>query len=148
MSQEERERVRKGREITEPLAERLEEGTVKHEPVTVWFRDGKEHTVEVYALSSGQFRKACRKANMNMRDMQEIGEEVKLTKTMSGPKSDQAWDFFQAIADAAVKEPANIIDEWLLPNEEAKIATKVLQMSQPPKPDSTPSSKPPKPQPS
>jgi hypothetical protein len=131
MSQEERERVLRGQEKTIPLAERIEEGVAHHEPVTVYFRDGKEHTVEVYALSSRQFRQATKKSGLTPREMTEIAAEFKSKEGLSGEKGDKAWDFFQEIATAAVKQPANILDQ-LLPNEEAKIALKAVEISQPP----------------
>lgn len=139
MSQEERERVLKGQEFTKPLAERIEEGIAHHEPVTVYFRDGKEHTVEVYALSSRQFRQATKRSGLTPREMAEIAEEARAKRELSSERGDKAWDFFQELAAAAVKEPANILDQ-ILPNEEAKIAMKAVEMSQPPKNlNSTPS---------
>jgi hypothetical protein len=132
MSQEERERVLRGQEQTKPIAERVEEGIAHHEPVPVYFRDGKEHTVEVYALSSRQFRTATRQSHLTPRDITEIGEEARAKRDLSSERSDKAWDFFQELAAAAVKQPPDILDQ-ILPNEEAKIALKAIEISQPPK---------------
>lgn len=132
MTEEERERVLRGQEKTIPLAERIEEGTAHHESVAVYFRDGKEHTVEVYALSSRQFRQATKKSGLTPREMTEIAAEFKEKGGLSSERGDKAWDFFQEIAAAAVKQPANILD-LMLPNEEAKIALKAVEISQPPK---------------
>lgn len=163
MSREERERVLKGQEQTRPIAERLEEGIARHESVSVYFRDGREHLVEVYALSSRQFRQATKKSMLSPRELAEIADEARKTEElnkaakkagkplvetpMSDERSDKVWDFFQELAAAAVKEPADILDH-LLPQQEASIALKTIEISQPPKLDSTASSKPPTPQPS
>jgi hypothetical protein len=148
MSQEERERVLKGQEQTRPIAERLEEGVARHESVSVYFRDGKQHLVEVYTLSSRQFRQATKKSGLSPRELAEIGNEAKKTEElnkeaekagkppvespMSDQRSDKIWDFFQELAAASVKEPADILDR-LLPQQEATIALKAVEMSQPPK---------------
>jgi hypothetical protein len=141
MSKEERERVGKAQRVTRPIAERIEEGIARHEPVSVCFMDGKERTVEVYALSSMQFRQATKKADMTLADLQDVGEKLReyakqreedpttpVPKEMFGA----SWDFFQALASAAVKDPPDILDH-ILPNEEIKIATKTIELSQPPK---------------
>jgi hypothetical protein len=121
-------------------AERTEEVNAHHEPVSVYFVDGKERTVEVYTLSSAQFRQATKKANVTLGDLQEVGrklgEHAKAREndpTAPMPKQmfGESWDFFQAITEVAVKDPPNILD-CILPNEEIKIATKAIEMSQPP----------------
>jgi hypothetical protein len=141
MSQEERERVLKGQRQTRPIAERIEEGTARHEPVSVYFMDGKQRTVEVYALSSAQFRQATKKANMTLADLQEVGRKFEESKKAREtdpntpiPKEmfGESWDFFQSLAQLSVKDPPNIL-EHILPNEEIKIASKAIEMSQPPK---------------
>ena len=132
MSLDERRRVARGRETTQPIVERIEEGTAHHEPLEVYFRDGKPHMVEVYALSSRQFRQATKKSALTPREMTEISAEYKEKGELSSEKGDKAWDFFQEIAAAAVPLPPDILDQ-LLPNEEAKIALKAIEMSQPPK---------------
>jgi hypothetical protein len=141
VSQEERERVLKAQAQTRPIAERIEEGTARHEPVSVCFMDGKERTVEVYALSSMQFRQATKKANMTLADLQEVGRKLaeyskarELDQNTPIPREmfGESWDFFQALAEMAVKTPSNIL-EHILPNEEIKIASKAIEMSQPPK---------------
>jgi hypothetical protein len=141
MSKEERERVSRAQRETRPIAERIEEGTARHEPVSVCFMDGKERTVEVYALSSMQFRQATKKANMTLADLQEVGRKLQehkkareldpnapIPREMFG----ESWDFFQSLAEAAVKDPPDVL-ERILPNEEIKIATKAIELSQPPK---------------
>jgi len=130
-------RIRADNEV---IGERLQEGTARHEPVTVYFRDGKQHTVQVYALSSRQFRQATKASGVTSGEMQQIGKDAK-TPGMMDRWGDKVWDFLQAIAEAAVKDPPNILDV-LLPNEEAAIALKAVEMSQIPKQDSTSSSSP------
>jgi hypothetical protein len=141
MSEEERKRVAKAQRETRPIAERIEEGTARHEPVSVCFMDGKERTVEVWALSSMQFRQATKKANMTLADLQEVGSKLQAYRkeresdpTIPIPKEmfGESWDFFQTLAAAAVKDPPDIL-EHILPNEEIKIATKTIELSQPPK---------------
>ena len=103
--------------------------------------DGKERTVEVYALSSAQFRQATKSANITLADLLAIWR--KLDEYNQARENDpntpipkeifgESWDLFQNLADKAVKDPPNIL-ERILPNEEIKIASKALEMSQPPK---------------
>jgi hypothetical protein len=133
MSEEEKERVARGQEKTIPLAERIEEGTAHHEPVKVYFIDGKEHTVEVYALSSRQFRQATKESDLSPREMFEDASELKQNLQLLNEKSSKSWDFFHKITATAVKNPPNILD-LLMPGGEATIALKSIEMSQPPKP--------------
>jgi hypothetical protein len=120
MSEEENERVRKAQALTRPVAERIEQGTAYHEPVTVWFTDKKEHAVEVYALSSKQFREAARKAGVAPGN---LGNPEKLLDNL---------DFVAAIAEAATKDPT-ITERLLSVNEDGKIASKAFELMQPPK---------------
>jgi hypothetical protein len=141
MSEEERKRVVKAQRETRPIAERIEEGTARHEPVSVCFMDGKERTVEVYALSSAQFRQATKNANLTLADLQEIGSNLQMFRkqreinpNVPVPREmfGQSWDFFHSLAAAAVKDPPDILNH-ILPNEEIKIASKAIELSQPPK---------------
>ncbi len=148
MSEEEDERVAKGKAETRPIAERIEEGTARHEPVTVHFRDGKEHTVEVYAISTRQFRQAVKKSHLTMQELEKIANIFEKNTDLNKQRKEEGlppvepeftdvqdeamWDFFQELTAAAVKNPPNILDQ-LFPNGEVLIAPKVLEMSRPPK---------------
>jgi hypothetical protein len=78
---------------------------------------------------------------MTLADLQEVGAKLQehrkarevdpnapIPKEMFGA----SWDFFQALAEVAVKDSPDIL-EHILPNEEIKIASKAIEMSQPPK---------------
>ena len=117
---EETEKFRKARVENQRTAIRVEEGTAYHEPVTVWFTDRKEHTVEVYAISGKQFREAARKAGIDP------GGLVKPEKLLDN------LDFIAAIAEVATRDPT-ISEKLLSVNEDGNIALKVLEFMQPPK---------------
>ena len=121
MSEEEsrREQLLAVRDENKRTADRVEQGTAYHEPVTLWFTDRQEHVVDVYALSDKQLRGAIKKVGI---DPSSIGKPDKLLESL---------DFVAVIAEAATRDEQ--ITEKLLVNEGAKIALKAFELMNPPK---------------
>jgi len=123
-------------------AARVEEGTAYHEPVTVWFTDRKEHTVEVHAISGKQFREAAKKAGINIGDLMEekkdewgkpiLGPDREPIKEVKIDKVMLCLDMLGYIAEAATRDPT-ITDKLLTVDEEGKIALKAFELQRPPK---------------
>lgn len=122
MSQEERrDQILKTREENKRTADRIEQGTVYHEPVTVWFTDRTQHPVEVHAINGRQFREACRKAGI-VPDPEIIKKPEKLLDSL---------DFLGALAEVATE--SGTVEKLLGVEEEAKIAIKAFELMSPPK---------------
>jgi hypothetical protein len=127
MKQEEREQaIEKVRTENQRTAVRVEQGIAYHETVTVWFTDRKQHQVEVYAISSKQFRDAARKAGVNPMDLVDEKGELRRQKLM------ESLDFAGALAEAGTHDPT-ITEKTLTPNEDGKIAGKVFDLMKEPK---------------
>jgi hypothetical protein len=121
VSQDRRSDILKARKENQELAQKLELGTAYSETVKAWFVDRKVHDVAVHAVSGGQFRAACRKAN--------------ITPTPDALKNPEklldSMDFLAALAEAATSP--EIVSQLLGIDEEAKVAMKALELIKPPK---------------
>ena len=124
------------------IAERIELGTAYHESVTVRWTDRQEHVVEVYALSTRQFRDAVKKSGLTSNQLdklsklaQKLSDQTKAKKTLEDvdlDRFDKLQDFLAEVAAAAVKDPPDIL-AMLAPGEDLKIGAKVLEITNPPK---------------
>ncbi len=140
--EEKRDAILQARAENQRTAERVQLGTAYHEPVTVAFNDRSQQAVEVYALSGRQFREAIRSAKFNPNDLDRISKKMKAAAAaaakgeqapgLSDEEGEKMWDFFLAVASAAVKDPPSIVDV-ISPGEEAKIAAKALEITTAPK---------------
>jgi hypothetical protein len=119
MSTEEEEPTRKEiletREAHKKLADIVLAGTQHCEPVTVKTVDGKEHPVDVYALSEKDLTEAFQEAGQDLRDVGNQGKILDNLKLMG------------ALAARATRQP-NIVS-LLMPMQSAPIALKTLEMS-------------------
>jgi hypothetical protein len=124
------------------IAERIELGTAYHESVTVRWTDRQQHTVEVYALNTRQFRDAVKKSGLTSNQLeklsklaQKLSEQTKDKKTLEDvdlDRFDKLQDFLSEVAAAAVKDPPDIL-AMLAPGEDLKIGAKALEITNPPK---------------
>lgn len=121
-SDKRREEIVKAREAGQRNVNRVEEGTAYHESVKVLFTDRQPRTIEVYALSSKEFRVAAKAAGV---DPSMFGKPEKLLDSM---------DFIAALAQAATRDPD--ISDKILIDEESKLAIKAMELMRVPK-DST-----------
>jgi len=146
MSQEERDhrtptQIAADRE-NRKIAEKIELGTAYHESMTVRWTDRQEHVVEVYALSTRQFREAVKKSGLTSNQLeklsklaQKLSEQTKAKKQLDDvdlDRFDKLQDFLAEVAALAVKEPADILS-LLAPSEDLKIGAKALEITNPPK---------------
>ena len=115
MDEKEKQEIMARRAENQRIAIRIEQGTRHHEPVKVFGTDGKEHDVEVYALSDDQFAEVFEEAGVDPRD---IGNRDKLVQNLK---------FLRTIARVATGDP-NITSN-ILANESAKIMMKAFEVS-------------------
>jgi len=118
MSEEERERVLKGQRETRPTATRVEHGIAYHETIKVWFTDRTEHEVTVYALSSGELYEAVHATGVKAQKLSEINFEENINLSAK-------------LISMATGDPG-ILNKLMI-NEDAKIISKILEISQAPK---------------
>lgn len=124
------------------IAEKIELGTAYHESVTVRWTDRQEHVVEVYALSTRQFREAVKKSGLTSNQLdklsklaQKLSEETKAKKQLEDvdlDRFDKLQDFLAEVAALAVKDPPDVL-AMLAPGEDLKIGAKALEITNPPK---------------
>jgi hypothetical protein len=124
------------------IAEKIELGTAYHESMTVRWTDRQDHVVEVYALSTRQFRDAVKKSGLTSNQLeklsrlaQKLSEQTKAKKQLDDvdlDRFDKLQDFLAEIAAAAVKDPPDIL-AMLAPSEDLKIGAKALEITNPPK---------------
>jgi hypothetical protein len=134
------------------IAEKIELGTAYHESMTVRWTDRQDHVVEVYALSTRQFREAVKKSGLTSNQLeklsklaQKLSEQTKANQKLieqgKAPKQledvdldrfDKLQDFLAEVAAVAVKEPPDILS-LLAPSEDLKIGAKALELTNPPK---------------
>jgi len=117
MSTEEsgRKEIMEIREAHKKLADIILAGTQYSEVVTVKAVDGKEHSVDVYALSEKDLVEAFQEGGQDLRDVGKQGKIIDNLKLMG------------ALAARATRQP-NIIS-LLMPMQSAPIAMKALEMS-------------------
>lgn len=120
MSQEEnrKEEILRVRAENQQTATRIEQGIAYHETVKVWFIDRTEHEVTVHALSSGQFYEAIHTAGVKAQKFSEINFEDNVSLS-------------EKLVPMATHDP-DIMKKLML-NEDAKIISKILEISQAPK---------------
>ena len=110
-----RKEILETREAHKKLADIVLAGTQYSEPVTVKTVDGKEHPVDVYALSEKDLTEAFQEAGQDLRDVGNQGKILDNLKLMG------------ALAARATRQP-NIVS-LLMPMQSAPIAMKTLEMS-------------------
>lgn len=103
------------RERHRKLSEVILAGTEYFETIAVRGRDGKDHEVDVYALSEREFREAL--ANCGV-DPSDLGRRERLAQNLQ---------FVDTIARIATRDPE--IDAVLAPQETAKIMMKAFEIS-------------------
>ena len=138
MDEKRKKEILEQRAENQRTAERLTEGTAYHEPVEVYFTDKQKHTVEVFMLSQKELREATRRARVKQVLLDEFGKEAadaKLKGERFRPdeeKYEPVEDYFDAIVELAVKEPADILRNLAI-GENAKIVAKAFEIMSPPK---------------
>ena len=103
------------RQEHEQLSEQLIQGPRYSEPVKVRCTDGKEHDVQVYALSTKEIQALFKEAGVDLRD---IGNPEKLLDNMN---------FMTVVAERATRDPK--IGDVLVGLEPSKIAMKMFELS-------------------
>jgi prolyl-tRNA synthetase len=99
------------------IAEKIEQGTAYHESMTVLFTDRKEHTIEVYAVSSGEFYEAVHGAEIKSK-----GGEINFAENVT---------LVEKLVPIATRDLG--IMKKLMLNEDGKIMSKIMEISRPPK---------------